>query len=76
MSECTAIVCGDPATLAIDVTIRAGKDREPWPQQIPYCDKHFGWFYRSLARKSYDTEVNGVTILLDVDDQFNSLYKS
>lgn len=75
-NECTAVMCDRPPTMTLDLTITVGQEREAMEQEIPYCDDHIGWFYRSFMRKSYDTDVRGITILLDVDDQFKSFDRS
>lgn len=65
--ECSAIRCHQEATMTLDLRTTY-EDDFTHEDSIPYCDDDLGWFYRSFSRKSYQTEILGVTILRDLDD--------
>jgi hypothetical protein len=75
--KCTAIRCNKPATMTLDLKVVREKDENhqgyEFEQEIPYCDECLGWFYRSFSRKSYHTTIRGVTILVDLDEEFGHL---
>ena len=69
-NKCTAIVCSKKPTmkLRIRVTSQRGVD---YVGEIPYCDDHIGWFYRSFSGESYEnTEVLGIDIIVSADEEF------
>lgn len=68
-NTCTEIRCTLRPTMAVLLNLShpsGGID-----QEIPYCDGHIGWFYRSFSRESYDSvQVCGIKILLSADEEF------
>ena len=71
---CFSIRCDNEATMAIRLRTRfPGTDDDDYEHAPQYCDDCLGWFYRSFARKSYNTEVLGVDILKDMDEDFGRI---
>jgi len=74
MSECMNIACHKDATLELE--LRTTFSHPDWPEPksfdsvAGYCDDDFGWFYRSMSRRSYDIEILGINVLLDCDKEF------
>jgi hypothetical protein len=69
--ECRAVVCNKKATMSITVAVTFDFGRDTMIDEVPYCDEHTGWFYRSFSRPSYsNVEVVGINILLDCDTEF------
>lgn len=70
-TACTAIRCHDMPTMALVLRISYPNSLDGFIDEVPYCDEHIGWFYRSFSRKSYEnTEVLGIKILIDADAEF------
>lgn len=74
--ECTRIDCHKEATVTLDLTIPLGNTDETFDQEIPYCDNDIGWFFRSFSRKSYHVTVRGITVIKDLDDEFDFLRRN
>lgn len=68
-NKCTAVVCSAPPTMKLRV--RVTSPHVLYVDEIPYCDEHIGWFYRSFSRKSYKgIDVLGIDIIVSVDEEF------
>lgn len=73
MSQCFAINCLEPATLAMILEVDSSRDSDfyhpPYSflRKVEYCDDDFGFFYRSLSHSYTLVEVKILRPFGEVD---------